>query len=223
MVGRAACHGWRARSAVHTTEVQADVDCLKCAKKMGFTPKPKAAPASPGGTCQVCFGQYRAPHKGSTHDEKEPRPFHSMANHGFQRPGDGYLYGKCPGVNHQPFEKDHERTDWYVTRLEETKASHERVLAQLKAGSIDELPYQGHLRERGADGHRKVIVILVKKGAMRTFRQDLDLAYGGNIPSFDELLQRAIAQEEGSISGLATHLRIIDARLKAWTEKELLP
>lgn len=91
------------------------------------------------GSCPCCFGLYKLLADGT------------MVHHGFQRPGDGSIYGDCFGVKHKPFEISNEGTVAYAAALRQAQANTEKRLALLqsdKCVEIDEEVSEGFGRNR---------------------------------------------------------------------------
>lgn len=181
----------------------ADVDCLRCAKKMGFTPKAKKGSDNPGGTCQVCFAVQRVM-GGKTE-----------ALHGYNRPGNGYITGRCPGSQHLPFEKDCTLTKAHLARLETILVEKKAYLGELQAGKVMSVMVPVEMKDRT----RKPFTI--NKGDER--RYDVPGVRFNALPSFDEVLRREVAQVEGSIRYLELDIASLKKALAGWSVKELLP
>jgi hypothetical protein len=76
------------------------------------------------GTCAVCGGNFKRDGTG-------------IGNHGFQRPGDGMLHGRCCGVGYLPWELSPIGAEAYIKdALEPSKARAEERLEQLTTGQI---------------------------------------------------------------------------------------
>src|SRR5271157_290882 len=76
----------------------------------------------------------------------------AMVEHGYRRPGKGYLVGRCVGVGHQPYEHSPEGCQAYLADvLMPQREDEERRLARLRGGQIAEFTI------RGFDGKEKKI------------------------------------------------------------------
>ena len=62
-----------------------------------------------------------------------------MVNHGYQRPGIGYLVGDCFGVGYPPFELSSKGTQDYVQALQGRLAKDEKRLMDLQDGRVTKL------------------------------------------------------------------------------------
>lgn len=80
---------------------------------LGMEPHEPATPRTRDntGTCAVCFRNIKLHH----HDDPKPP---TMALHGYNRPGHGYILGRCWGGSHQPFEKSCEATQMYLDEVQ---------------------------------------------------------------------------------------------------------
>jgi hypothetical protein len=77
------------------------------------------------GTCGCCGGNFKRDSNGG------------LVNHGYERPGDGYLHGRCFGVGYQPWELASKSVeDMLAKLLRPFLAQQEKYLADLKAGAI---------------------------------------------------------------------------------------
>ncbi len=80
------------------------------------------------GTCGVCEGNFKREADGSLH------------MHGFTRPGDGMLHGRCFGVGYQPHEISVDAARDYLARaLRPYLAEWKVALSNLKSGKVDTL------------------------------------------------------------------------------------
>ena len=82
------------------------------------------------GTCGCCFENMKREGNGRA----------ALVLHGYRRPGDGAVHGRCYGVGYQPFEVSVEATQDYLTDVlipQHEKA--ERNLAHLKSGEVKTL------------------------------------------------------------------------------------
>lgn len=222
---KAACQGWRSRRDMQTTNDRSQVDCLRCAKFGGFEPKAKPAAANPGGTCQVCFGVYRA----QAHRRNTPGSGHTVAKHGFSRPGDGYLHGECLGQGYEPFEKSKDRTVWFRAHLETLLARENTHIADLDGGMVESFQLEVSTTERNpryGDG--------TFRGRDRYLTRTLTIRRGdqaqhgveglrNSVPSFDQVLERKRTEAVSRARGLKQHIGEVDIMLKDWAVKELLP
>jgi hypothetical protein len=160
--------------------------------------------ATTEGSCQVCFSP-----------QKLPRDV--LALHGYQRPGDGSIYGTCPGAAFPPFEQSCELTKWFVEQvLRADLATAERVLASLNARP-DTVLYV--LTKYDFRVHATVKeTVIVKRGDARVG------GYGEtSIPSYDDVLLGKVRQEEADIRHLNKVVAEYEDRIASWTPKPVLP
>ena len=81
------------------------------------------------GTCGVCFRNIKIVRKGE----------HTfMALHGYNRPGDGFIIGKCPGGDHAPYELSAEATKMVLKSAESHLAVYEKYLHGLDDPNLQE-------------------------------------------------------------------------------------
>lgn len=62
-----------------------------------------------------------------------------LGNHGYQRPGTGYIVGNCAGVGHQPYELSCELTKRWHAQVTQRLAAMKLELAALEADKVDSI------------------------------------------------------------------------------------
>lgn len=217
---RPACrmaNAWRNSSTSYdTTDVQADVDCTRCAKLEGFAPKAKKASANPGGTCQVCFAEQRVV-GGKT-----------MALHGYNRPGIGHIIGDCRGSKRLPFEKACNLTKAHRAHIAADLEDDQKFLAKLNAGEVETLRYDAETTER--DPNYQAGIPFATRYLHQTFHvvKGQKTQYGlaglrGAVPSYADLLERKVFNVKARIAHMVAELGFLDGKLAGWAVKELLP
>lgn len=82
------------------------------------------------GNCQICEKDFKLTGEGY------------LVHHGYRRPGDGALYGSCPGVDHVPYERGTDALREFADRLVEAIGEAENRLHDLKTGKITKLRVQ---------------------------------------------------------------------------------
>lgn len=78
------------------------------------------------GTCQICEAEQKL-HNGC------------LVHHGYKRPGDGSIYGDCPGVGQEPYEVSAKFAAFYAESLRPSLAANIARAADLRAGKIARL------------------------------------------------------------------------------------
>lgn len=86
------------------------------------------------GTCGACFRNIKLVRKGSDTV--------LMALHGYNRPGHGYIIGKCWGGDHEPYELGTSATKKMLAAGNERVASIQKYVASLKSPSLEEFDEQ---------------------------------------------------------------------------------
>lgn len=74
------------------------------------------------GTCGICVKQFKT----------KPDQRDALVNHGFQRPGDGYLIGKCFGVGYPAYELSNQACREYIPVLQAVRQEKARTLVKLE-------------------------------------------------------------------------------------------
>lgn len=91
------------------------------------------------GTCGACFENVKIPEG-------------LIALHGYRRPGDGFVRGRCNGTGHPAFEVAVIATEQELAQLRRELAGTRGYLERLRAGDVTSLPYG---RDFVSPGHRQ--------------------------------------------------------------------
>lgn len=118
-----------------------------------------------------------------------------MVNHGYQRPGHGYIVGECFGVGYKPYEMSAEACVAYLPRLEGIKANSEAYLASLLAGAVTQFTE--------------------RKRNYRTNNWDTIVTRQGD-QDFAGMLKAAIASTQQQISYVIKDIAVMQARITDW-------
>lgn len=137
------------------------------------------------GNCPVCERDQRL---------KDNR----MVHHGYQRPGDGCIYGDCPGVKYLAYELSTEGCEYYKKMVQSQKAAVEAHLASLEAGEVKTLH-----KETYDGSSRFPKLVPVQEGEA----------------GFLSLLRSAINKAHGRISQCEFEIERMNKRIAAWTLK----
>lgn len=218
------CPKCGAASMVHNRSRYAGRLALRayCPNKCGsfrIAVRPQRESKNPEGLCQVCFRTYRVQRA-------------CISLHGFQRPGDGYLYGRCPGAKYAPFEVSCERTKEYLSMLRAEEARRVADLNNLQAPDLQSLPWNYHVYGRvvvapeGAKvtppayaGAAYEITLQIQNGAPEGGWAS---EYGGaRKPSFEELRARAIREAEARLRMLRGNIQFIELMIRNWEPKKM--
>jgi hypothetical protein len=81
-----------------------------------------------------------------------------MVNHGYQRPGHGYIFGECFGTGRDPYETSAKACVEYVPSLEHTKATFEARLADLNSGKIKQFVERKHNWRTNKDENITIVI-----------------------------------------------------------------
>jgi len=147
------------------------------------------------GDCQVCSRRFAVDGQGL------------MVNHGFQRPGWGYLVGGCFGVGHVPYQHGKARLEEWRERIVRQLANMEAHLRNLQSGKItsltDVVAPAPKPTEENPEPTRPVIE--------------------PPHPHWERSLAYAIHKEESDIEAAKQHIAYLDARIEVWVYVEVLP
>lgn len=103
--GQALCSSHSVGKAV--TSDTTKITCSRCAKILGITAAPKPESNNVQGTCACCFSSQKTKTAGTKSNGK-------LFHHGYERPGNGYIEGACPGHEFLPYEKSCEGTKYVL-------------------------------------------------------------------------------------------------------------
>lgn len=183
----------------------------RCGGGMGlFSLNQKPESATPEGECQVCMRV----------DLKVPEE-QLISLHGFTRPGDGHVYGRCPGAQHPPFEQAKTRAEWYVREIlqpEEARLESYRVrLAEPGQPEVESINWQAYVRD-DVTGKSNLKFYAVANGDARVSNF---LPYGQHKPSFAELVERKLEEVERDLRHLRAEIQRREQRNASWKPKTL--
>jgi hypothetical protein len=193
-----------------TTE-NAKISCTRCAKTLGIEPAAVIDTGSPSGTCQCCFGTFKAP--------KSVK----LSVHGYQRPGCGFIIGRCRGAGHAPFEVSCERTKIFRAELYKMLATNVEYLRALKAGEIKTLLATIETAEKksgryGAYGFQTttVEVALGAEEAQNPHHPEMPWK---KIPSYETLQNNSIRETESVIDQIKSNINFLTEKIEGWTKQ----
>lgn len=141
----------------------------------------KASTTENTGTCQIC-----------ARTQKMLRG--RMVNHGYNRPGYGYIVGNCFGVGHEAYEKSKDACETYIERLEVYLVNTERNLERLKTGKVKSF----------------------KIAAKRKGQEDRVIT--SDDAEWEDHLKRAINNEEHQKSQIESDIKFYKKRIADWKE-----
>lgn len=142
------------------------------------------------GTCAICHNEQVVQSRPMT--IRAPGN-ERMVNHGYQRPGHGYLVGACFGVGYPPYETSADACHAYIPHLESIRDQYRRRLAALQDGKIVQFTQRGWRRGRAE-------TTVVKHGE----------------PGFAAALQAAIRDAEQQITYITADIATMQARIRDW-------
>lgn len=190
------------------TKDQKKVDCKRCAKIGGYEPAAKPEPVNPTGTCQCCFGDFKAlPKKGE----------YRIALHGYQRPGYGYIIGRCMGENHLPFEGSCEQTKKFKKMLEDSRDDLKAYRGKLQRNEVESLSHTKRVRDPESRTGFADKTFTVLRGAAQVGEYNWQDEY---IPDFETLRERAIKTVNFNIEQHESHIEELGRRIKEWKPVE---
>ncbi len=138
--------------------------------------------------------------------------------HGYKRPGDGYIMGRCWGENHVPFELScNVAKDWLKNLVEKVMPMAQDRLVELQTPGLDTLVI------RVADGyypsqrwgHRetKFKLVTIAPGYVHVKNADNDYDAG---TTFESYRKRAITAQKRYIEGTAREIEAVTEKIASW-------
>lgn len=171
-----------------------------------FSLNTKPASTTPEGTCQCCF---RTDLKVKTPGDALDKPG-KVSLHGYERPGEGYIVGKCWGESELPYEQSCEVTKKFLQHVKDAITNMQTALANLEADRVETLT---HIVRKG----RGVDIIEVKKGAAWVGIPRAP----GSIPSFEVLRQEAIEKTKRDLHMAQMRRDFLQEKVDTWTLRPL--
>lgn len=163
--------------------------------------------ASHEGECGVCERRFTV-----------TRGAERLALHGFERPGHGWLLGRCPGINRLPVERSVETIEILLKLATARAESLVGSLEQLRSPALTELLYErrragSYNLPRSASHAQRYETLSIARGAPADYQRGL--------PSFDDLLARRIGeveQQQKQAQGVVARAK---ARIASWQPSDL--
>lgn len=165
------------------------------------------------GECQACFRWFVGRHSGTTL---------LLVNHGYERPGHGYLVGRCWGVESEPYQLSCEVTKkWHKSLSEKTLPGLIQDLADLKSGKTKTFFMTFRIRTGGAWGKEEVHHVTVTEGEplpakwaeIQAKRRDL---YRQDAPDYSRLRANEIATTQSTYDEVRLTIHTLAQRIKGW-------
>jgi hypothetical protein len=175
--------------ALANTDLEAQINALLGTEKhIKAADRPRVPAAGQTlGTCAICL-----------HVQVVRR--NKLVNHGYQRPGHGYITGECPGVGHDAYEVSAKGCEAYIRRLADLKQRNVARISALQAGEVKSLPKTHRDRRTGRD-----VTVWV-----RTDEVD-----------FLDLAKAAIKDAEQQIEFIEADTETMKQRVQNWVPGEL--
>ena len=164
------------------------------------------------GTCQVCFRLQKAPKD-------------RLSLHGYTRPGDGFLNGECIGSRELPYELSCETTKRVLANLETHLSQLKEYFTKLKNRKVPEFVWEYMAKTEHGKEITKHITVHIGD-ARKPAPADRSMIYMytyPHIPSYDEMLEKAIYQQERKISLTEYDIIAFKDKVKRWELKPLKP
>ena len=170
-------------------------------------------PAVTEGTCQACFNQQKLPGG-------------MLSLHGYQRPGVGFIQGRCPGVGYPPYEESCELVKTFRVDLKERRIPAMRArLAELQMRP-EWLTFYGRADTRhvssGFTRYASEIELRVYRDGRtptpigRSPSYESVRATGFFVPSYNDLLYRQTQRQQDYIKQAESYLEFLAGQIRDW-------
>jgi SHS2 domain-containing protein len=144
-----------------------------------------------------------------------------LSLHGFERPGDGWIVGRCPGSKMRPVELSPETIelvrDWSRQRAEAMETS----VRNLRDGTTTEL-FES-VRKRRFSLHQEEVpeLFTVKLGDPERALDSKEYGFGRTVPSWEQLKATRLAEWTAQAKCARERQQRAEERIKAWTLHQL--
>jgi hypothetical protein len=157
------------------------------------------------GECGLCGRRFNLKtKKPGTVDRK----FQTMAKHGFNRPGVGYIVGQCPGSHKLPVELSTETIELAIQYAQNAIKMADASIAHLE--SCTEIPWFYNARIGFGRFDRKMESVTLVKG------QPSPYVAGWCVPSFEREQSNRLNACRGNKEMATAALHVATTRLAAW-------
>ncbi len=191
------------------TEDKTLVTCSRCAKDLGITPAAKPESKNVLGTCACCFSNQKTQTSGA---KSNGQLFH----HGFERPGNGYIEGACPGHDFLPYEKSCEGTKYM---LERAQSALENTIGQIEhlktTDKVTTYVVTGHEGIFGKRVEKGVFITLVK-GEAPVVVERPQYASSTLTLTFEGVRDFQISEEETKKNHIESDIKFYEKKIAEW-------
>ncbi len=143
------------------------------------------------GNCQLCEADQKVNHG-------------LMVHHGYRRPGDGYIFGDCPGVHVAPYEVSCEAIKSWKVQMETQLGNQKVYLARLQNGEVQSF----------IEGERTHVAAGRYEDKMVTYDHATTPKY-----KWESLLRSRIWNAERNVRATEATITRCAERIAAWTAK----
>lgn len=173
--------------------LQAEVAEIKAEAVKGKKPN--------AGHCAICMGVFKVD------------SVNGMVNHGYQRPGVGYLIGKCFGVGYLPYELGCQALHGWVIEVGKLRKAAEARREAMRRDGYSETLYL-HFRANSWD-RQKTLYAFQANG---TVTPELPRPY--RHLTYAEVLRRKLSELDSEIRWLAEELDRANSMIAAWPTRK---
>lgn len=150
------------------------------------------------GFCQLCEGEFKLDRW-------------ALVLHGYTRPGDGQLFGRCAGVGHLPYQQSCALLVSTLAIFKKDRVGARDRLAAFDAGTVTEVSFLA----KGRDGHPALVSASLADSASGVWNRALNIAHG-NARMEVSSLEQSIARFTKRIAAWKS------SPVKATTEEAIL-
>lgn len=193
------------------TEDKTLVTCSRCAKDLGITPAAKPESKNVMGTCACCFSNQKT-------QTKTANSSGTMFHHGYERPGNGYIEGACPGHDFLPYEKSCEGTKYMLERAQSALANTIAHIEDLKVcTSVTKYVVTGHEGSLHKRIDKGVSITLVKGEAPVVVECASYYGYKKTF-TFEQVRDEYLHVQESRKSSIESDIKFYEKKIAEWKE-----
>jgi hypothetical protein len=141
-----------------------------------------------------------------------------MFHHGYQRPGNGYIEGACPGHDFLPYEKSCEGTKYM---LERAKSALENTIAQIEhlktTDKVTTYVFAGYEGIFGKRVEKNVFVTLVRGEAPVTVERPRYCPSSITL-TFEDVREEQLSEQETRKGHIAYDIKFYEKKIAEWKE-----
>lgn len=173
----------------------------KCGRwQRGYAPAKVVANAKPRNECQICERKQALDASGK------------LGNHGYKRPGWGFIVGNCPGVDHLPFPET-DALVRYLVRCVEYEATTVAELAALPLATEFKVTVSRRVGRYPNETKEEKTVVVTKPVDPTAYHYNSYRPEEFYVPSFADELRIRTTRAERELGNVREEIKRVTARI----------